>query len=712
MRDDVSEGWIISRKTPAILYLCPDSDVPSGGVRVIYRHVDVLNDAGMPATVLHGRSGFRCSWFEHNTRVAYISETCLDDAILVVPEVFGQRIATLAPGVRKVIFNQGAYNTFEGHSLERTDLTTPYRHPEVEAVIVVSEDSATYLRYVFPLMPVYRTVNAIDPQIFFPEPVRRRRLAFMTRRNLKDAVQIINILRFRGVLDDVELLRLEGLKEREVAERLRVSLVFLSLGVAEGCPTPPKEAMACGCLTIGYHGWGGRDFLGPEVAYPIQTGDILTFASTIETVLAEQLGDRIPLSSKGRAAAELIHKHYSLERERATVLECWERILAENAAGTGRHHYAWSGLSTMQVDKRQAAVVEGGKPSARATGLLLRDYSPRSQLRTEQHEIRKPSIPFIDAHNHLGRWYTRGLNWACADVPALVSLMDELSLELIVNLDGRWGEELQEDLRRYDHAYPERFATFCQLDWRDFAASGNPDGLLQSLRRSAESGARGLKVWKSLGLQYVDSDRRFILPDDPRLDPVWDAAGQLRLPVIIHVGDPLAFFDPVDRFNERYEELQAIPKWSFSNERFPRFWRLLGALENVVARHPNTTIVGAHMGSCAEDLSWVRRMLETYRNFHVDISARVAELGRQPRNAGALLRDHCDRILFGTDAIPDAAVYHVYFRFLETADEYFPYHADTSEPPLQGRWNIYGLSLPEEVLRRIYRDNARAILFA
>jgi predicted TIM-barrel fold metal-dependent hydrolase len=662
--------------------------------------------------VLHGRSGFRCGWFEHRTRVAYVGEACLDDAILVVPEVFGRRIATLAPGVRKVVFNQGAYNTFGGHSLERTDLTTPYRHPEVEAAVVVSEDSAAYLRYVFPQLPVYRTVNAIDPQVFFPSPVRRRRLAFMTRRNLKDAVQIVNILKFRGVLDDVELVHLEGLKEREVAERLRDSLVFLSLGVAEGCPTPPKEAMACGCLTIGYHGWGGRDFLLPEVAYPIQAGDVISFASTVEAVLAEQPGDRVPLSRKGRAAAELIHEHYSPERERATVLECWEQILAGETAATGRHLHAWNGPSTGQVDKRRAVAVGSRKPAVRGTGLPLRDYRPRSQLRTEQHEIRTPSVPFIDAHNHLGRWQSGVSGSACDDVSALVSLMDELSLELIVNLDGGWGTELQANLERYDHAHPERFATFCQLDWRGFAANGSPDRLLQSLRRSAESGARGLKVWKSLGLQYVDSDRRFILPDDPRLDPVWDAAGQLRLPVIIHVADPVAFFDPADRFNERYEELQAIPKWSFSNERFPRFWRLLGALENVVARHPSTTIVGAHMGSCAEDLSWVRRMLETYRNFHVDISARIAELGRQPKSAGALLRDHSDRILFGTDAIPDKAIYQVYFRFLETADEYFPYHADASEPPPQGRWNIYGLSLPEEVLRRIYRDNARAILLA
>ena len=310
-----------------IFYLCPDSDAPSGGIRVIYRHVDLLNQAGVQAAVLHGNRGFRCTWFEHQTRISYPNEISLDEAVIAIPEVFGRRIRTLAPGVRKVIFNQGAYNTFEGHSLDLADRSTPYLLPDVEAVIVVSDDSAAYVSHAFPHLPIYRTVNAIDPRIFYPASTRRRRVTFMPQRNLKDAVQVINILKFRGVLDDVELLPIEGMDERGVAASLIDALVFLSFGTAEGSPTPPKEAMACGCLTIGYHGMGGREFLSRDVAYPIPTGDIVRFAKTVESVLAEHPGAETPLSARGRAAAALIHHRYSPERERATVLECWERIL-------------------------------------------------------------------------------------------------------------------------------------------------------------------------------------------------------------------------------------------------------------------------------------------------------------------------------------------------------------------------------------------------
>ncbi len=311
-----------------IAYLCPDTDDPSGGIRVIYRHVDLLNHDGLHATVLHGKRGFRCSWFEHETRVSYLSEISLDEAVIVIPEVVGRRIAMLAPGLRKVIFNQGAYNTFEGHPLDLADRGTPYLCPEVEAAIVVSEDSAAYLRYAFPKLPIYRTINAIDPGIFYPASIRRRRIAFMPRRNLKDAAQVINILKFRGVLDNVELLPIEGLDERGVAACLTDTLIFLNFGTAEGSPTPPKEAMACGCLTIGYHGMGGREFLSPDVAYPIPTGDVLTFAKTVEAVLAQYPATENPLPPKGRAAAAVIREHYSPQRERDTVLRCWEQILS------------------------------------------------------------------------------------------------------------------------------------------------------------------------------------------------------------------------------------------------------------------------------------------------------------------------------------------------------------------------------------------------
>lgn len=343
--------------------------------------------------------------------------------------------------------------------------------------------------------------------------------------------------------------------------------------------------------------------------------------------------------------------------------------------------------------------------------LRLSDYRPGPRLRVPAHEIATPRVPCVDAHNHLGRWLSPDDVWMCPDAGALVALMDEVGVEAIVNLDGRWGTELTENLERYDLAYPGRFATFCHVDWQSLRAGAHMDSLVRSLHASAAAGARGLKVWKDLGLGFEDGAGRLLSPSDPRLDVLWAAAGQLGLPILIHTADPIAFFDPVDRFNERYEELLAHPDWSFCDERFPGFWQLLDALEAIVSRHPGTVFIAAHVGCCAEDLAWVRRMLTSHANFNVDIAGRLAELGRQPRAARQLLVDHPDRVLFGTDAFPpSAADYRLHFRFLESGDEYFPYHPDPDGVPPQGRWNISGLDLPEPVLAPVYRANARRLL--
>jgi predicted TIM-barrel fold metal-dependent hydrolase len=205
--------------------------------------------------------------------------------------------------------------------------------------------------------------------------------------------------------------------------------------------------------------------------------------------------------------------------------------------------------------------------------------------------------------------------------------------------------------------------------------------------------------------------------DDARLDPLWAAAGELDVPVTIHVADPIAFFEPLDARNERWEELHQHPDWHFwpprqssGGEGFPSFDELVDGLEAVVARHPGTTFIGAHVGCAAEDLDRVSAMLDTYPNFNCDIAARVAELGRQPYTARAFMIRWQDRVLFGTDMAPDPAWYAVYYRFLETWDESFDYDADTDEPPSQGRWQIHGLGLPPEVLEKIYRGNAERLI--
>jgi Amidohydrolase len=321
----------------------------------------------------------------------------------------------------------------------------------------------------------------------------------------------------------------------------------------------------------------------------------------------------------------------------------------------------------------------------------------------------------VDAHGHLGRWLSgwigRAEEWMAPDVGALLEMMDRCNVATIINLDGRWGRELEANLDRYDRRFPGRFATFCHVDWSELTRPGFGDRLAASLRASVASGAQGLKVWKDLGLKVRDKDGKLLLPDDSRLDALWAEAGELGIPVAIHAGDPVAFFDPVDEHNERLEELLAHPDWSFAGFGLPWFARIMEALEALIAAHPPTAFIGVHVGGYAENLGWVGRMLATYPNFSVDIAARIAELGRQPRAARDLLLRHPDRVLFGVDALPpDPELYAIYFRFLETADEQFRY-APENIPP-QGRWAISGLDLPDYVLGRIYSANARRLLSA
>ncbi|MCW2613933.1 MAG: amidohydrolase 2 [Frankiales bacterium] len=358
---------------------------------------------------------------------------------------------------------------------------------------------------------------------------------------------------------------------------------------------------------------------------------------------------------------------------------------------------------------RLARRVTGLRERLALRALPLATYAPQPMLVTEAHEVRRPRHQVIDAHAHLGRWLTGGRAWLTPDVPALLTGMEEVGVSAMVNLDGRWGRELDLNLDRYDRAHPGRFATFCHVDWAALAGDRADQVLERSLRDSAAQGARGLKVWKDLGLQVRDGSGERVQPDDPRLDALWAAAGELGLPVLWHVADPAAFFLPVDRRNERFEELCRHPEWSHAR-RGPRARvLLLEALERVVARHPATSFVVAHLGA-AEDLAWVRRLLERYPHVSVDIAARLAEIGRQSRAASALLTAFPDRVLFGTDTfgVLDPTAHRTHYRLLETHDEHFPYSADRVPP--QGRWAISGLGLSDDVLRAVYRGNAQRLL--
>jgi predicted TIM-barrel fold metal-dependent hydrolase len=350
--------------------------------------------------------------------------------------------------------------------------------------------------------------------------------------------------------------------------------------------------------------------------------------------------------------------------------------------------------------------------------LRLADYRPRSQLRVERHDVPLPRYPVIDAHNHLGAPF--GADWPMRSSDELAAILDAAGVEALVDLDGGTGDDLRREIERWQAPLAGRVAVFAGLAydrWPDEPDFGSAEAA--RLRDGVAAGARGLKVWKTLGLRARDAAGRLVAVDDPRLDPLWAIAAQLRIPVTIHVADPIAFFEPLDATNERWEELRLHPDWHFWPTRppgrpdlpgFPPFDELLDGLEALVTRHPATTFIGAHVGCAPEDLDRVERMLAACPNWHVDIAARLAELGRQPRRARELILRYPDRVLFGTDAPPEPAVYPIHYRFLETLDEGFAYDVDEGEAPSQGRWTISGLGLPDDVLRRVYRDNARRLI--
>jgi predicted TIM-barrel fold metal-dependent hydrolase len=339
----------------------------------------------------------------------------------------------------------------------------------------------------------------------------------------------------------------------------------------------------------------------------------------------------------------------------------------------------------------------------------LENYIPRSKLVVPQTDILKPRYPAIDAHNHLGEDFGGG--WEDQPFEELIGLLDEAGIVRYIDLDGGWGEDLLDShLKLFKEKAPERFQVFGGVDWSRWGVMGNafPEWASARLGAQKERGAEGLKIWKPFGLHVQDHTGKLVDVDDPRLAPLWETAGELGLPVMIHVADPVAFFDPIDETNERWEELGAHPDWAFTSPPFPPFMYILEGLANLVSAHPRTTFIGAHVGCYAENLAWVGALLERCPNFHVDISGRIGELGRQPYTARKFFLKYADRILFGSDMGPYPEAYKLIYRFLETEDEYFNYNLTPN--PVQGRWYAYGIRLPEDVLKKVYFDNAARVL--
>ncbi len=333
--------------------------------------------------------------------------------------------------------------------------------------------------------------------------------------------------------------------------------------------------------------------------------------------------------------------------------------------------------------------------------LLLKDFHPKSMLHVPEHSMQRAKFYVLDVHNHTNDPVGIGDQ---LPPPEVVRIMDETNVKQIVILTGMWGDRLQHLIDTMVKPYPGRFIVFTQIDWSRIDEADFSQEMVRQLDDGVARGARGLKILKDLGLGARDKTGKLIAIDDARLDPIFDECGRLGIPVFIHTADPEAFFLPINAENERYEELIEHPDWSFFGRDFPSMQDLLAARNRVVARHPATTFVFLHMG-WPENLAWVDGILGRYANVMVEFGGREAELGRQPRAARALFIKYQDRVMFGSDNGMDAAMYRNYFRWLETSDESFDYWGS----PSQGRWEIYGLDLPDTVLEKIYHLNAEKL---
>ncbi len=336
--------------------------------------------------------------------------------------------------------------------------------------------------------------------------------------------------------------------------------------------------------------------------------------------------------------------------------------------------------------------------------LKLKDWEPRSMLVTKTSVVEKPMFPVIDAHNHLG-----GGRQALTPerVQRYLTEMNQAGVRTVVNLDGGWGERLKETVAALDQAHPGRFVTFALVNFEGIDDADWSEREAKRLEEGFSAGARGLKFHKTFGLRQRYKNGKLMTVDDPKLDPIWEACARRNRPVLIHTADPAAFFTPLDRFNERWHELNANPGWLFFGDQYPKREVLLDQLHRVIAKHPKTTFISTHFGNHAEDLAAVGESLDRYPNMHVDLAARISELGRQPYAARKFFLKYQDRILFSTDTNPRREAFRIYYRFLETDDEYFDCSASHHR---QGFWNIYGLYLPRDVLEKVYFKNAERVL--
>ena len=329
--------------------------------------------------------------------------------------------------------------------------------------------------------------------------------------------------------------------------------------------------------------------------------------------------------------------------------------------------------------------------------ISFEDYNPKSTLVVSSNEIKRSKYPFIDVHNHQ-------FDMPVKDLSDLVSEMDSLNMAFMVNLSGFRGQYLKMCLDNIKKNAPERLGVFVNLNWENIDSDTFLENNIKILRDAKKDGAIGLKVYKSLGLSDKDSNGNRIAVNDPRIDPIWEECGKLGFPVLIHSADPASFWKRKDKNNERWLELKQKPNRYRNPDLFPSFESIIAEQHNVFEKHPKTTFINAHLGWMGNDLDRLSSHLDKYPNVVTEIGAVLAELGRQPKRARKFFIDHQDKILFGKDAY-NLQEYYTYFRVLETEDEYFDYYRKR-----HAFWKMYGLGLPDSILKKVYYKNALRIL--
>lgn len=329
--------------------------------------------------------------------------------------------------------------------------------------------------------------------------------------------------------------------------------------------------------------------------------------------------------------------------------------------------------------------------------MRFEDYEPISTLKVPEHIVTKAKFGFIDVHNH---------QWSMdrQDLTEIIKPMDTLHMEVMVNLSGGSGISLKRMADNIKDHYPNRFIIFANIDFDNIGKQNWTQQAIAQLKEDYANGARGLKIFKDLGMFVKDNTGKRVPVDDSRLDAIWETCADLGIPVLIHSADPKSFWEPMDEYNERWLELKTHPDRK-RNDHDPAPWQtIIDEQHRLFKKHPRTTFIAAHFGWYANDLSTLGKLLDDMPNVYTEFGAVIAEIGRQPKAAGAFFEKYQDRILFGKDSWMPSE-YTTYFRVLETSDEYFPYHKK-----YHAFWRMYGLELPDSILKKVYYKNAVRII--